>query len=424
MSDQILIRLLDVSRMMAETRTLDPLLTYALDVALELFGAQYGYLVLVNRDNTLDFRVRRDRYGNDIEHPESQISSTIFTEVVQQRKPFLTASAMNDPLFDKTQSVHVLKLRSVMCVPMITHGNILGALYIENRNQDDIFSDSDLELLQYLASQAAVSIENAMLNDQLQALIREQGSETTRSMETAPLDEKDIRLALEQQRMRVISSFIQDASHQFRTPLAVINTNVDLLKRKGDKMILGHYLDTIHGQVQTMNQLIDSLVMMVKLDSNLAVRLHSLDLSPVVNDMANAFKDLIGDKHQNLTIDVPDRIVRMRGSEQYIRIAIGTLLDNAIKFTPEGGNVIISLKEDRQVAMIEVRDSGIGIASAELPQIFTRFYRQDKAGTTRGFGLGLSIAQRIAELHNGYIEVESVLEKGSIFRLIFPKSEV
>ena len=166
----VLEQILQLSCRMAETRDLRPLLIYAVDVALELFNAEHGYLILRNADGSLDFRVKRKHGGGEITDPE--ISRQILDRVLSKGQPVAAADALEDPEFDTSPSVHALNLRSVMCVPLITRNGVIGALYLDNRLEQDVFTASDLKFLQLFANQAAVSIENAILYEQARVEIK------------------------------------------------------------------------------------------------------------------------------------------------------------------------------------------------------------------------------------------------------------
>jgi len=173
LNQETLRKLLEISRSMAENRVLDPLLKFAVKVSLELFHAEYGYLILVNEDSSLSFRVRQDRHGKELPEPNAQISHTILEKVIQQRESLIIADAILDPEFQTSQSVQTLQLRSVMCVPLISRGTLLGAIYIENRSEKQLFTKDDLLPLQYFAAQAAIAIENAILNEELEQHVRQ-----------------------------------------------------------------------------------------------------------------------------------------------------------------------------------------------------------------------------------------------------------
>lgn len=161
--NSVLEQILHLSCRMAETRDLQPLLIYAVDVALDLFNAEHGYLILCNSDDSLDFRVKRKHGGSEITVPE--ISRQILDCVLSEGQPIAAADALEDPAFDTSPSVHALHIRSVMCVPLMAHNDTIGALYLDNRLEQNAFTSSDLKFLQLFANQAAVSIENAILNE-------------------------------------------------------------------------------------------------------------------------------------------------------------------------------------------------------------------------------------------------------------------
>ncbi|HRE47592.1 MAG TPA: GAF domain-containing sensor histidine kinase [Aggregatilineales bacterium] len=175
--DERLPKLIDISRQMAETRALDPLLQYSMDTTLDMFGAEYGFLVLIGETGELDFRVKRSRGGGEISEPEMQISYTILGQAITTEKALITASAIEDPFYSNAHSVHALKLRSVMCAPLIARGTVIGGLYVENRTLTDLFRDADLEIFGYIASHAAVCIENARFNEMLEQKIAERTEE-------------------------------------------------------------------------------------------------------------------------------------------------------------------------------------------------------------------------------------------------------
>lgn len=177
MDQKVLAQLLEISREMAENRDLDPLLHYAIQVALELCDGEFGYLVLIDEDGSLEFRVKQDRQGTELEKPATQISHTIFKEVISQGKATIIADASFDPNYRDAESVMALRLRSVMCVPLISRGTPLGAIYIENRSHRGLFTKEDLQPMEYFAAQAAVSIENALLNTKLEARVAQRTAE-------------------------------------------------------------------------------------------------------------------------------------------------------------------------------------------------------------------------------------------------------
>jgi GAF domain-containing protein len=166
--DHHLQKLLDISREMAEMRTLNPLLAHFVSVACELFGAELGHVILIQTDGTLDFRASARHDGQPVADPANRISRAILDRVIQGREAVVVADAATDETFRASSSVRGLKLRSVMVAPLVAHGVVLGAIYLENRSLRNLFSEENLRFLQVLANQAAVAIENAMLNERLE----------------------------------------------------------------------------------------------------------------------------------------------------------------------------------------------------------------------------------------------------------------
>src|SRR5579859_2623150 len=217
-------RVLKLSRQMAETRALRPLLDYAMDEAMSLVGATRGYIVLLNADGTLDFRVKRSTQGNSKSVHEDQISKSILREVVTTSQPLIVADALADRRWSRSKSVVGLGIRSVMCVPLLTQGQTIGAIYLENRDRENCFHDEDLQTLTLFANNAAVSIENAALNDDLEARVVAR----TADLEAASKQlEEGWREAVELNRKQTV--LFGNVAHDVRAPLSVIISSMRLM---------------------------------------------------------------------------------------------------------------------------------------------------------------------------------------------------
>ncbi|MCJ7624124.1 MAG: diguanylate cyclase [Anaerolineaceae bacterium] len=268
MKPDVLEKLLDIGRKMAENRIIDPLLEYAMGVALELVDAERGYIVLQNADKTLNFRIKLNRKGEELNEPEEQISHTIFEKVVKTRKPVLVADAIADPDYCLAESVTTLQLRSVMSVPLISRGRLIGAIYVENRSDKGVFQEEDSEPLEFFAAQAAVAIENALLNDDLESRV------ATRTADLAQINEKlkqEIeerkRAELKLHKLSITDPLTKiynrrhffdlaekelDRTKRYETPLSVILIDIDNFKRINDTyghVVGDHVLRTVTGNI-------------------------------------------------------------------------------------------------------------------------------------------------------------------------------
>ncbi|MBX3064803.1 MAG: ATP-binding protein [Anaerolineae bacterium] len=211
--------------------------------------------------------------------------------------------------------------------------------------------------------------------------------------------------------------FVADVSHELRTPLTTIQGNLDLMRRMGDDPISRA---AIEGEVKRMTRLVGDLLLLAQADSGrMPLRETVVDLDSLVLEVYNETK-LIAEG-VDLKIDMLEP-VRVRGDGDRLKQLLLNLVTNALKYTPVDGKVSLNLKKTEGYAYLSVTDTGIGIPKEDLPHIFDRFYRVDKARDRKmgGFGLGLSIASWIVEAHRGRIWAESEVGKGSTFIVQLP----
>lgn len=231
------------------------------------------------------------------------------------------------------------------------------------------------------------------------------------------------QLALEQEKVGLLRQFISDASHDFRTPLSSINTSLYLLRRSWeDGERRERYVGNIATQTARMDHLLENLLMMVRLDSGMPLKLASLQVSDALRRVHARVLERARSKKISLMIDLSSELTLIEGDAEVLDAAIWHVIENAVHYTPEGGQVHLDLRVEGNRCVLQVKDNGIGIHEMDQPFIFNRFYRVDQARPTDtgGSGLGLTIAQKAMELHGGRIEFESEKGVGSTFRLILP----
>lgn len=218
--------------------------------------------------------------------------------------------------------------------------------------------------------------------------------------------------------------FISDASHELKTPLTSINANAQLLARWGDRdeAIRKESLETIVKESASLAEIVTGMLTLSKADSGDAIPKEPLVLSAVAGEAAAATAQRAAEKGLTLEVDAVDANVRILGDPALIRQMIGNLVDNAIKFTEQGG-VTVRVRSTADDAIVEVQDTGPGIDPEELPMVFDRFYRTDKSRSRAvpGTGLGLAIVRSIARVHDGRVEAARAESGGAIFRVRFPK---
>ena len=227
---------------------------------------------------------------------------------------------------------------------------------------------------------------------------------------------------------RMRQDFVANASHELKTPLASIKAYTETLMDWAlyDETVNARFLKRIDEQAERLNQLILDLLSLARIESGQEIFEHApLCLVPVLESCVESHRDRAQTKNLNLVFDPGglDDETMVLADEEAIRQIVDNLVDNAIKYTPEGGTVSVVCHSDRNSATIEVADTGIGIPRSDLPRIFERFYRVDKARSRElgGTGLGLSIVKHLMQSIGGQIDVTSRVGSGSRFTVHLPR---
>ena len=221
------------------------------------------------------------------------------------------------------------------------------------------------------------------------------------------------------------SEFVSDASHELRTPLAVIQAKTEILFRTPAATIQDKILDvsTISNESRRLSKLVTNLLTLARSDSNqIEVKKETFLLNDLLTEIHQQYEEIVMYQEKTLRLEATE-LVNFFGDKARIHQLIVILLDNAMKYTNEGGEILISCSQNHSSIFLKVKDNGIGIPEQDIPKIFDRFYQSDKARTAaEGTGLGLSIAKWIIEKHHGKTKVQSTLGKGTTIEIIFPKS--
>jgi len=221
-------------------------------------------------------------------------------------------------------------------------------------------------------------------------------------------------------------NFVADASHELRTPLSVMQTNLELVMENKAETVESQskWLENIYLENKHMTKLVNDLLLLARADSDLQLlEMESFSISTAAEEASGPLIPLAKEKDLSISISIqPD--IEFFGDQSKIKQLIVILMDNAVKYTPEGGSVGLSVSSSRDNVEMVVSDTGEGVAEEDQDKIFERFYRVDKARSSEagGLGLGLSIAGWIVKEHQGTIKVDSAVGKGSTFRISLPRS--
>jgi two-component system, OmpR family, sensor kinase len=218
--------------------------------------------------------------------------------------------------------------------------------------------------------------------------------------------------------------FAADASHELRTPLTSISGHARMLDEwalDGDKETARRSVGTIREEAGRMRGLIESLLTLTRGDEGAPMEVGRYDLGAVGKEATETARAAVDGKLSVDFVPIEQEVTATFDRERVLQVA-SILLDNAVKYTPDGGSVTVSVGEGDGSVALAVSDTGVGISEEQLPLIFERFYRADPSRSEGGAGLGLSIARQIAEAHGGQIGAESTPGTGSTFTLLLPRN--
>lgn len=232
-----------------------------------------------------------------------------------------------------------------------------------------------------------------------------------------------LKLVMEQQRLKILTDFMQNATHEFRSPLAIMRSSLFLLRRYEDPVKRSEKADIIDEQIQSILLLVDSLTLIVRLETMTHQSTNLTRQSPVaiIDSALNRLKARAYQQSISVTYHCSNCSVVMH--ENDLELAILHVLDNACRFSHPDSTIQITAgceADETDKVQITIQDEGLGISDTELAHIFETFWRKDTAHTTPGFGLGLPIAKRIIEQHSGDISVKSEVGQGTEVTLSLP----
>ncbi|WP_293444503.1 ATP-binding protein [Persephonella sp.] len=216
--------------------------------------------------------------------------------------------------------------------------------------------------------------------------------------------------------------FVSNVSHELKTPITVLKGVIETLEDENDPQVIKEFLNKAKKRIHQMDSLINDLLILAKLESKEEkIQKKKVKLKGLVNQIIDDLQHIASEKMVKIKNSVSSDFT-VFVDEKKFSILLKNLIENAIKYNKHGGSVLINAEKEDRYVLITVSDTGIGIPKESLPLIFERFYRVDKSRSRNvgGTGLGLSIVKHITEAHNGKVEVESQIGKGSKFTVKLP----
>lgn len=320
--------------------------------------------------------------------------------VFQKSQPLIIQDTKADQRhFKVVDRVTKHETHSLVAVPLIVRGEVIGVMESLNKRNDAHYTEEDLTILATLGALAAQAMKNVTLERKVKAA----------RIELAELD-------------RLKTDFIAITSHELRTPLGLILGHATFLKEIATPEYAGQ-LDTIIKNATRLKEIVENLSDVDNVQTGAArIRNHNVSMTTIADDVILTFQDEAASKNITLVRESDDKPYYINADGVKINIALSNLVKNAIQFTDSGGNVKLTVGEDSNYVKVSVSDSGVGISPRDLPKVFDRFFQVETHLTRKhgGMGLGLSVARSMIELHGGRIWVESEEGKGSTFTLLLP----
>jgi signal transduction histidine kinase/CheY-like chemotaxis protein len=398
----------EVSRLATSTLETGTLLSRAVNLLRERFGFYHAAIFLLDEQGK--YAVVQEATGQpgvqmkEAKHSIAVGSRTIIGQVTESGEPYAALDTSQDPLYRAHPSLPDTKTQ--LGLPLKIGDRMLGALDI-HVNQANAFLPADIAVLQSLADQVAVALDNA------------------RSYEVEREALKEMREA-----DRVKTQFLANMSHELRTPLnSIIGFSRVILKGIDGPItdLQNQDLTAIHNAGQHLLGLINDILDISRIDAGkMELAFEEVDMRNLIQSVASTALGLIKDKPIRLSQYIPDDLPLARADPIRARQVLLNLLSNAAKFT-ESGSIVIEAKlqtnpENYPEIVVSVSDTGSGIPADHFPKLFEAFSQADSSPTRRtgGTGLGLSICKRLVEMHGGRIWVDSILGKGSTFYFTLP----
>jgi signal transduction histidine kinase len=405
--NSILKRLLDVSLILNSNLEIKPLLNFIMDAVCEITNAEAASILLYN--NKLD--ELRFRASNSPGISPEQLAKipvpmegSIAGQIVRENTPVVINDASADPrIFRHVDESINFQTRALLGVPMAIKGNIVGVLEAVNKKQGDWTLDDRASML-ILASQAAVAIQNAQQSEALHTALHELGK----------LD-------------KIKSDFIAIASHELRTPLGVILGYASFLQEESQGEASEHASQVLSAALH-MRTLIEDLVNLRYLQMGDAdLILEKVPVGSLLAAAQHDIKSLVDAKGHIFTVDSTHNDFIVNVDRVKIGMVLENILNNAVKYTPNGGRITLRVEPRPREVWIQIVDSGIGIPEDQLEKIFDMFHQVEDHLTRsyNGMGLGLAIARGMIEAHGGRLWAESAgKNKGSTFTIALPQAQL
>ncbi len=391
---------MEVNQTLNSTLNLDELLLYIIKAATDTLDCEAASILLYDeKRNRLFFAASTDADPKKMAQIPVPIDGSLAGTIFREDKPILLNNVKQDPrhFVNVSQQIN-FETHTMLGVPMRIREKGIGVLEALNKKTGDFTSD-DERILSVLAAQAAVAIHNARLIQALQKAYDD-------------ISETD----------RLKSNFLALASHELRTPLGIIIGYASFLQAEDGEV--SDHAEHVLAAASQMRSVIEAMTSLHLLQAKgLTFKPRVVPVQQVLNAAYAEMRQIAEEMRHTVTFNLPTQSLLVTADPEKLAPAFINLMNNAIRFTPPGGQITISASQQRGNILINIQDTGIGIAQNQLTKIFQEFYQVEPHTTRKfgGLGIGLTIAKGLIETQGGRIWAESEgLEKGTTLKVLLP----
>ena len=393
-SAEHLARLLQISRRLGSTLRLDELLSLVMDVATELTHTETASILLVD-GSTGQLHFAASTRGKVLQDIVVPLDNSIAGWVVRHGRSLILDDVQTDERFYANVDEDLeFVTRSMLAVPLITSQGVIGALEVINKQNDADYTSQDVALMEALASQSAVAIVNAHLFSQ--------------------------------------SDLIAEIMHELKTPLMAISAASELLTRpEFPQEKHGELVGMIKKESNRLSKMTKDFLDFARLESGrMRLAQEALALPQIIEEVISISKAQAEARNIEIFLELAPDLptansqTAVIGDADRLKQVLLNLVSNATKYNRENGRITISANWQAEQVKISGADTGPGITPEDMEHLFERFYRIPGSESAEGSGLGLSVAQKIVEEHNGRIEVASTVGEGTTFTICLPITAV
>lgn len=386
--------LLDIGKTIVSLPKLEDVLKHALEVSAYVTNAESSVVWLYEKETNFLRSYSRQSKNYRFAKLDMPVKGTTMGQV------FLTGRLIDDQQFSG-QGIRVgstsVYTRALLYVPLTVNGEAIGVLGVHNQAEPRAFSERDQFLLSSIADYVAIALKNA------QRMLESENNKM-------PADFAQAK-----------TQFVSTVSHDLRSPLnsiigfATTLNEIGPLENKQEQ-----FVQRIVGSARRMLDLVNDLLDLAWVNTGLETSYESCDLARIVQEVVADLQGQAIAKNVRLNLMMRRQLSLVQGNPVQLRQAVSNLIDNAIKYSPAGEEVKVSVFQKNDTLLMRVKDNGSGIAESDLPYIFEEFYRVKGERYVNGSGLGLTLVRSIADSHAGRVTVSSKEQQGSLFTLQLP----